>query len=144
MNTASHTLPSSHSAQATIRDPTNDPQENDIRRDFHEKSGQPSEFSTFEDYSKNTHNPSKSSTRIPTTPETSETPWKPFGSYSEFEFAEVALEAALNTRQVDKLLKIMQRCIRKDDDFSLHTHNDLTSAWKDAAAMVSPVRSKIY
>jgi hypothetical protein len=91
-----------------------------------------------EDYRKNTHNPSN--THIPT-PETTDAPWKPFGSYSEFEFAEVALEAALNRKQIDKLLKLTQRCIRGEDDFGLQSHNDLTSVWKDAAAMVSPVRS---
>jgi hypothetical protein len=137
---ASHAAPPpSHSAQATTRDPAENPQENDIRKDFHGKSGRPSEFSTFEDYYEKTYNQSNS--HVPTTPETSDTPWKPFGSYSEFEFAEVALEAALNKRQIDKLIKIIQRCVKKDDDFGLESHNDLTSAWKDAAAMVSPVRS---
>jgi hypothetical protein len=48
---ASHAAPPpSHSAQATTRDPAENPQENDIRKDFHGKSGRPSEFSTFEDY----------------------------------------------------------------------------------------------
>ena len=85
-------IPASSSAQATSRDPAKDPRKNDIRRDFHEKSGRPPEFSTFENhyhdhnhtcYFSDIHNP---------TPETSLTdaPWKPFGSLSEFEFAEVA------------------------------------------------------
>jgi len=142
VNAARHAPPataptsSSHSAQA--RDPANDPRKDDIRRDFHENSGRPSEFTMSEDYRKNTHNPLN--THNPT-PETSDAPWKPFGSYSEFEFAEVALEAALNRKQIDKLLKLTQRCIRGEDDFGLQSHNDLTSVWKDAAAMVSPVRS---
>jgi hypothetical protein len=137
-----NTIPaaSSHSAQAASRDPAKDPQKNDVRRDFHEKSGLPSEFIAFDNYYHNTHNPSDIHNP---TPETSDAPWKPFGSLSEFEFAEVALEAALNKKQVDKLLKIVQRCIKGEDGFDLQSHNDLTSAWKDAAAMVSPVRSKI-
>lgn len=137
-----NTIPASSSAQDTSRDPAKDPRKNDIRRDFHEKSGRPSEFSTFENhyhnhtrYPSDIHNP---------TPETTDAPWKPFGSVSEFEFAEVALEAALNKKQIDKLLKIVQRCIKGEDGFDLKTHNDLTSIWKDAAvAMVSPVCNKI-
>jgi hypothetical protein len=77
--------------------------------------------------SANIHNP---------TPETSDAPWKPFRSLSEFEFTEVVLEAALNKNQVDELLKIVHRCIKGEDSFNLQSHNDLTSVWKDAVAMV--------
>ena len=54
-------------------------------------------------------------------------PWEPFGSYSKFEFAEVTLNAALNKKQIEKLLKIIQRCIKEEDGFDLKSHKDLTS-----------------
>ena len=95
-------------------------------------------MTTFEDYYNKTHNPSNTYTP---TPETSDPPWKPFRFYSEFEFAKVALEAPLNRKQIDKLLKLTQRCIRGEDQFALHTHNDLTPVWKDAETMVLPVCS---
>jgi hypothetical protein len=66
-------------------------------------------------------------------------PWKPFDSCADFEFAEIALEAALNKKQVDNLVKIIRRCVEGGDSFNLKNHKDLVSLWKDASVLVSPV-----
>ncbi|KAG2031478.1 hypothetical protein BDR03DRAFT_875934 [Suillus americanus] len=36
-----------------------------------------------------------------------EEPWCPFQSHGDFEFSEIALDAALNKNQVDRLLSLM-------------------------------------
>jgi len=122
-----------HSTQAASRDPAKNPQKDDLRTDYHIKSGLASKFCTSEDH--HAHMPSDMQ---PPTLKTSDMPWEPFRSYSEFEFAEVALDAALNKKQIEKLLKIIQRCIKGEDGFGLKSHKDLTSIWIDASVMVSP------
>jgi hypothetical protein len=66
-------------------------------------------------------------------------PWSPFKSLADFQFAEVALEAALNKNQVEKLIKIIRRCINGGDVFNLASHKEICEIWADASAMVSPV-----
>jgi hypothetical protein len=66
-------------------------------------------------------------------------PWSPFKSRADFEFVEVTLEAALSKKQIEKLIKISQRCINGEDTFNLTSHREICEIWTDASAMVSPV-----
>lgn len=51
----------------------------------------------------------------------------------------MALEAALNKNQIEKLIKITRHCINGDDVFNLASHKEICEIWTDASAMVSPV-----
>ncbi|KAJ3555947.1 hypothetical protein NM688_g2296 [Phlebia brevispora] len=54
-----------------------------------------------------------------------------FGSQVEFEFAELILDAGLNHKETDRLLKIVHK-IRAGAPFSFKTHTDIESAWDTA------------
>ena len=111
-----------HPIEASSRNPADNPAKDDIRIQYHEKAGKPLKVSRFEDY----HLPN-----IPNAPPIQTTsddvPWKPFDSRSDFEFAEIALDAALNKKQVDNLVKIIRRCVEGGDSFNLKSHKDLVS-----------------
>lgn len=112
------------------------PQKDDIRIEYHEKSGRAAKMSRFEDYC--VREPVKVQP-LPYSLASDSKPWSPFKSLADFEFAEVALEAALNKTQIEKLIKITKRCINGDDVFNLVSHKEVCETWNDASAMVSPV-----
>ena len=73
-----------------------------IQTEYHLKSGWKPKLSTFEQF----QGPKPADIPPPNT--SSEAPWTPFKSHANFKFAEIALQAALNQKQVDKLLKIFK------------------------------------
>jgi hypothetical protein len=97
------------------------PQIDDFRTEYHPSSGRPPILQRFEDYGQ--HNPS-----IAVTP-SDERPWEPFRSRLDFEIAELALEAALNKKQTDRLLSLFDRCARQLDNFTLRNHADMSKLW---------------
>jgi len=68
-------------------------------------------------------------------------PWKPFGTRSEFEFAEVALRAGLTKNQVNALIQVMQRCINKEDSFEIRDHDHMCTIWDAGAVLHTAVSS---
>lgn len=68
-------------------------------------------------------------------------PWKPFGTRSEFEFAEVALRAGLTKNQVNALIQVMQRCIQGEDSFAIRDHDHLHTIWNAGAILHTAVSS---
>ncbi|KIK18571.1 hypothetical protein PISMIDRAFT_14280 [Pisolithus microcarpus 441] len=62
-------------------------------------------------------------------PNMSTDPWYPFRSHLDFEFAELALEAALNKEQVNCLLCLMKSIRSVGEVFTLNEYNDLQSTW---------------
>ena len=62
-------------------------------------------------------------------------PWTPFRTHAEFNFAEVALNAALNKRQVDTLLKLFHHCVGGEDILNLKDHAELTHMWELASLL---------
>jgi hypothetical protein len=67
-------------------------------------------------------------------PPADEAPWRPFHSRGDFEFSEIALEAALNQGQVDKLLSLIVRIAQGDTHITLKNEADLHMALDNAAA----------
>jgi len=59
--------------------------------------------------------------------------WRPFKTRSEFEFAEVAINASLTKKQVDALIQLMQRCIRGEDSFNIRDYDHLRKIWNSGA-----------
>jgi hypothetical protein len=60
-------------------------------------------------------------------------------SRADFEFAEIALEAALTKDQVDSMIKLIGRLIQGQDFFTLTSHHDLRKAWDAASELVTQV-----
>ena len=50
-------------------------------------------------------------------------------------FAEFALDAALNKHQVNTLLKLFHHCINGKDNFELYDHGELTEMWDIASVL---------
>ena len=69
-------------------------------------------------------------------------PTSEFGSRVEFEFAELVLEAALNRKQITRLLNIVNK-IKDGAEFRFSKHTDIESAWKRASARYTPVSNSL-
>lgn len=60
-------------------------------------------------------------------------------SREDFEFAEIALEAALTKDQVDLMINLIGRLSQGQDFLTLTSHRDLRKAWDAASELVTPV-----
>ena len=72
-------------------------------------------------------------------PDSSTDPWYPFRSRLDFEFAELALEAALSKEQTTRLLTLAQRIHARTEKFTLQSYHDLQNMWKAAEHRMTPV-----
>ncbi|KAG2338643.1 hypothetical protein BDR05DRAFT_893267, partial [Suillus weaverae] len=66
-------------------------------------------------------------------------PWRPFCSCGDFEFVEIAPNAALNKSQIDRLLALIGRVLRGESQITLANDNDLCKAWGHAVTQVTLV-----
>lgn len=66
-------------------------------------------------------------------------PWAPFRSRAEFEFAEIALDAALSNHHVDALIDIIHTLIKGDSAFELKNNNDIRNLWDIASSTITAV-----
>ncbi|KAI0055128.1 hypothetical protein BV25DRAFT_1816053 [Artomyces pyxidatus] len=95
------------------------PQQDDIKVEYHPSSGRPTKIHRFEDFK-------RQASAKPPAPD-SEEPWLPFRSREDFEFAEIALDAALNQRQTDALISFIHRCVKRQhsESFTLSNHAEM-------------------
>lgn len=68
-----------------------------------------------------------------------ETPWRPFCSQEDFEFAELVHTAALSRNQIDTLIKFIKRCERNPGSFTFERAQDVERSWEDASKLLTPV-----
>jgi hypothetical protein len=66
-------------------------------------------------------------------------PWHPFKSRSDFEFAQLALEANLSRAQVEKLISIFKRCNAGEDTLNVLNHSDIKKRWSESSTKYSQV-----
>ncbi|KAG1718470.1 hypothetical protein EDB19DRAFT_1837997 [Suillus lakei] len=71
-------------------------------------------------------------------PPVDEVPWHPFQSCGDFEFSEIALDAALNKGQVDRLLSLITHIAQGNTQVTLKNEADLRTALDNAAAKLMP------
>ena len=57
----------------------------------------------------------------------------PFQSQADFEFAKLAREAALNRKQTEQLILIINKCISGKDAFTFKDQADLDKTWAQAS-----------
>ncbi|TFK32476.1 hypothetical protein BDQ12DRAFT_773340 [Crucibulum laeve] len=107
-------------------------QEYDIHTEYHPSSGLKPQLDALEDYRCYVN---KSSTQ-----KTNEKPWAPFHTEADFKFAEFVLDASLNHRQIDSLLKLMHTCIDKKDELTIQSNVELQKLWEmaDTSGMLTP------
>ncbi|RDB28873.1 hypothetical protein Hypma_015251 [Hypsizygus marmoreus] len=108
----------------------NDRKLDDIKTEYHPNSGRPTRIDRFESYRRN----------IPSTfpkPPPDKEPWKPFKSRFDFEFAEFALEAALNEHQIDVLISLFRRCEGEHEALTITNFAELCRIWDFASTLVT-------
>jgi hypothetical protein len=101
----------------------------DIRTTYHPRSNRKTVVNSFDTYGKN----------VPPPPQPcSSTPWYPFHSQPEFEFAKITLQAALSNSQVDSLIKVIRKLI-SGEKFIVKNHGEIHVLWEKAAASLPQV-----
>ena len=118
-------------------DPTNDThhpvrayQDNDIRVEYHPNSGRNTDHFKVDKYRRSIPN-----TRTTLEPE----PWAPFRTREDFEFAEIALETGMTRGQVNALIKLFHKCIKREGSFTLANHKDMVDTLKVASNRLAKV-----
>ena len=112
---------------------TQAPQLDDIRVEYHPQSGRETENFTISDFSHN-HFPK------PPMPDPDRDPWHPFHTLLDFELAELALEAALNKNQTERLIRLLRRAHYQREKFMIMNQSDLRATWDASGTCLTPVR----
>ncbi|KAG2741150.1 hypothetical protein P692DRAFT_201727127, partial [Suillus brevipes Sb2] len=102
----------------------------EFKTEFHPSSGREPLHQAFDEFGINSH-PEE---QLPV----DETPWRPFRSRGDFEFAEIALDAALNKAHINGLLALISRISSGETQMTLKTDMDLCKAWEHATDQVTP------
>lgn len=101
------------------------PDIDDIKIEFHPKSGRPTKFYRFDDY---VAQEGQSTGEKAADPE----PWKPFRTRLDFEIAELMLDSHLNAGQSAILLSLIRKAIAQPADFTLSSTDELEKFWTAA------------
>lgn len=113
--------------------PPSEPQIDDIRTEYHPRSGRAPVIASFEQFG-------KTETLVDTEPPVNMCPWTPFRTRLDFEMAEFILDAALNERQTKTLFSLLDRVAGKYEEFTITNHDDLKNMWKLASKKCVEVR----
>lgn len=108
------------------------PQLDDIKVEYHLRSGRPTETFRFHEY---TDTRPSDDIKIPVNSE----PWKPFRSRLDFELAELILDTHMNKSQSTALIALIHRCISDPQSFTLSGYSDLAKVWEQAATRATNV-----
>lgn len=103
----------------------------DIRTEYHPKSGHISETVRFENYHQSAANAPQ--------PAPSTIPVQPFESRADFEFTKLVLDASLNKQHVETLINLFHRCLDGSDHFNFKSHQNVHDAWDRASRLLTPV-----
>ena len=109
--------------QSIINPPT------DFKTEYHPRSKRPTLFQDADEF--RMHKSFK--------PPPDDAPWRPFRCKGDFEFAEIALDASLNQKQVDALLDLITCVANGTSQVTLKNEQELRQACDAAAAELTPV-----
>ena len=121
---------------------------NEIQIETHPNSKLPIKIYSFDEYAEvsdkeardgpsNSNTDSNESVQLPSTMNLDRiTPWHPFKTREDFEFAELALETHMNQRQIERLIEIIRKAAPENSQhlspFSIHSYTDLSKLWEFA------------
>lgn len=67
-------------------------------------------------------------------------PWVPFfRTREDFEFGDIALQAALKKEHRKALIQLINKCLRGEGKFTLTDDDDLQGSWERAERSLTPV-----
>ncbi|TFK79039.1 hypothetical protein K466DRAFT_506271, partial [Polyporus arcularius HHB13444] len=95
----------------------------DFKVEFHPRANKAPEFARFEDFK---------SKQVEAPVSVPKEPWLPFKSRLDFEFSEFCAEAGLNKRQIDSVLKLVQRAAADPTQLHIKTAAEMSAAWERA------------
>ncbi|KAG2350217.1 hypothetical protein BDR05DRAFT_870124 [Suillus weaverae] len=72
-----------------------------------------------------------------------DTPWQPFVCRADFEFAELAHQAALNKDQTNKMLQLIWQIVEGQSKFTFRSHMEVLKAWDRAATQMTPFEKHV-
>lgn len=104
----------------------------EFKTEYHPHSGRQTLFQPFDQFG--------ISPETQDAPIVDKEPWRPFRSRGDFEFSEIAIEASLNKSQINALLNLITRISEGHAQITLKNESDLSKAWDNAAAELTPVR----
>jgi hypothetical protein len=99
---------------------------NDVKIIYHDNAAKGADLFSFEDYCGIPED-----TPVVNAP-LDEQPWRPFRTLTDFEFAEIALDAHMNRRQIDAMIKLVIKIVNTPDSFTLSSEKDLSNVWEYA------------
>ena len=114
-------------------DPTKEsrPHNDDIQWEYHPSTNREPEVFSFDTYQ----------SILPTvTPPVDPKPWLPFKTREDFEFSEIALDAAMTKAQVDATIDLLHRCIKGKGKFTLSNCDEMCWTLKVASERLPKVR----
>ncbi|KAG2046352.1 hypothetical protein BDR06DRAFT_899401 [Suillus hirtellus] len=65
--------------------------------------------------------------------------WQPFMCRADFEFAELAHQAALNKDQTNKMLVLIWQIAEGHTKFTFKSHAEVSKAWDRSATQMTPI-----
>jgi len=108
------------------------PNDGDIKIEYHPHSGKGTRILSPDEYRESLDNGSE-----PTPP--SDEPWLPFCSREDFEFTEFVHDAALNQKQINRLIKLIRTCQKEPSRFTFNNFKDMRAALDDAGKLLTRV-----
>ncbi|KAG2366025.1 hypothetical protein BDR07DRAFT_1449538 [Suillus spraguei] len=102
----------------------------EFKTEYHPRSGCPTLFQPFDEFC--------ISSEVQHAPIIDKEPRHPFRLHGDFEFSEIAIEAALNKSQINALLSLITRVSEGNAQITLKNEADLFKAWDNAAVELIP------
>ncbi|KAG1739543.1 hypothetical protein EDB19DRAFT_1928076 [Suillus lakei] len=102
----------------------------EFKTEYHPSSGRELLHQAFDEFRANAHDTAEP---LPV----DEEPWHPFASRADFEFAEIALDAALNKSHIDGLLSLIARIAGGQVKITLKNDADFRQALRSASTQVT-------
>ena len=130
-------LPTCSDAEVPGPDPERAFQLDDIKVEYHPNSGIPEQIHAFTNFK-------CGPTSLESAPPPNKQPWLPFKSRLEFEVAEIALEAAMNNEQTDRLIDLFNRCASRQEKFTFKNHKDIRNMWDAVSHRVTGVCTYVF
>jgi len=101
----------------------------DIKVEFHPHSGKPTQIFPFDDFTRLASHSDLVQIQEENRPNTGRPPWHPFTTRTDFELAELMLDAHLNENQSSTLLKIVNSIAPRSKELTISTTQHLSSIW---------------
>lgn len=104
----------------------------EFKTEYHPSSGREPLHQAFDEFRLDAHDTAEA---LPV----NEEPWHPFASRADFEFAEIALDAALNKSHIDGLLSLIAHIAGGQVKITLTNDADFRQALRSASTQVTMV-----